>query len=140
MGVGARDADASGLQRLAQRIEHRALEFGQFVQEQYAEVGKADLSRPHPQPAADQRRHRCAMVRGPERPPPADPAAIQLAGNRHHRNFQRFGRLQRRQDAGQAGGEQRFAGSGRAAHQQIMPTRGGDLQRTLGDLLPFHLH
>ena len=61
--VGARDADRPGLERLAQRIEHRALEFGQFVEEQHAEMRQADLARPHAQPAADQRRHRRRMMR-----------------------------------------------------------------------------
>ena len=36
MRIGARYVDLAGLERLAQRIEHRALEFGQFVEEQHA--------------------------------------------------------------------------------------------------------
>ena len=48
VGVGAGDVDLAGLERLAQRIEHRALEFGQFVEEQHAEMGEADLARAAP--------------------------------------------------------------------------------------------
>ena len=66
--VGAGDADVAGLQRLAERIQHRALELGEFVEEQHAEVREADLAGPDAEPAADQRRHRRAMVRRAERP------------------------------------------------------------------------
>ena len=140
VGVGAGDADAAGLQRLAERIEHRPLEFGQFVEEQHAEMREADLAGAHAQAAADQRRHRRAVVRRAERPAAADPAAVQLARDRSdHRHFERFGRLQRRQDARQAGGEQRLSRARRAAHQQIVPARGRDLERALGDFLAFDL-
>jgi hypothetical protein len=46
VGVGTGDADLAGFERLAERIEHLALEFGQFVEEQDAEVRQADLARP----------------------------------------------------------------------------------------------
>src|SRR3546814_14584262 len=39
VGVGARDADLARLERLAQRIEHPALEFGKLSQEQ--QIGSA---------------------------------------------------------------------------------------------------
>ena len=91
MGVGAGDADAAGLERLAQRIEHRPLEFGQLVEEQHAQMREADLARAHPQPAADQRRHRRRVMRRAERAAAADLAAAQLARDRgDHRHFERF--------------------------------------------------
>src|SRR5690606_7271934 len=62
MGVGARDADFARLQRLAQRIEHAALEFGKLVEEEDAEMREADLARAHAQPAADERGHRRRMM------------------------------------------------------------------------------
>ena len=140
VGVGAGDADAAGLERLAKRIEHRALEFGKLVEEQDAEVREADLARADAQAAADQRRHRRAVVRRPERPPAPDLAAAELARDRgDHRHFERFGRLQRRQDARKAGGEQRLARARRAAHQQIVSAGGGDLERALGDFLALDL-
>ena len=70
--VGTGDADVAGFQRLAQRIEHRTLEFRQFVEEQHAKMRQADLARPHLEPAADQRRHRCAVMRRAEGPSAAD--------------------------------------------------------------------
>ena len=108
VGVGAGDADLAGLERLAQRIEHRALEFGQLVEEQHAEMGEADLARPHPQPAADQRRHRGAVVRRAERPARGSAARLELAGDAgDHRHFERLGRRQRR--AGCRAGRRRAA-------------------------------
>ena len=130
----------AGLERLAQRIEHRPLELGQLVEEQHAEMREADLARPDAQAAADQRRHRRAVVRRAERPAAADLAAAELARDRRdHRHFERLGRLQRRQDARQAGGEQRLARARRPAHQQIVPAGRGDLERALGDFLPLDL-
>ena len=70
MGIGAGDIDLPGLERLAQRIEHRVLEFGQFVEEQHAQMRKADLARAHLQSAAGERCHARRMVRGAERARP----------------------------------------------------------------------
>ena len=95
MGVGARDLDRAGLERLAQAVEHRALEFGQLVEEQHSEMGEADLARPRLEAAADERRHRRAVMRRPERPRPGEPPTLQRAGDaRHHRHFQRLGGCQ----------------------------------------------
>jgi uncharacterized protein YeaO (DUF488 family) len=91
VAVGARHRDLAGLQRLAQRIEHRALEFGQFVEKQHAEMREADLARANLEPAAHQRRHRGRVMRRAERPC-ARQAAI-LEQPRHagdHRDFERF--------------------------------------------------
>ena len=78
------------------------------------------------------------MMRRPERPLAPDLAAAELARDRRdHRHFERLGRLKRRENPGQAGGEQRLTGAGRAAHQQIVATGGRDLERSLGDFLPL---
>ncbi len=138
--VGARDGDPARLDRLAQGVEHRAAEFGELVEEQYAEVGQADLAWPHAQAATGERRHRGRMVRAAERARADQPAAGQLARDaRHHRHLERLGRRQLGEDAGQAGGEQRLARAGRAYHQQIMATSRRDLERALGDLLALDL-
>src|SRR6478736_9554738 len=106
MGVGAGDANASGLERLAERIEHRLLELGKLVEKQYAKVREADLARPHTQPAADERGHGGTVMRRPERPLPPDLAVAELAGDRSdHRHFERLRRLEGRQDPWKAGGE-----------------------------------
>ncbi len=70
----------------------------------------------------------------------ADPASVERSGNRlDHRDFERFLRRERRQNARKAAGHQRLAGAGRANHQEIMPAGRGDLQCALRRLLPFDL-
>ncbi len=140
MGIGARDGDFAGLQRLAQGIEHRALEFGQLVEEQHAEVRQADFAGAHFQPAAGQRRHRGGVVRAAERAGAADAAFHQRARDRcHHRDFERFGRCQFGQDPGQAAGEQRFASAWRSDHQQVVAPGSGNFEGALGGFLAFDL-
>jgi hypothetical protein len=66
MGIGAGDHDRAGLDRLAQRVEHGAGKFGEFVEEEDAVVGKADLARLRA-PARRRRwrpSRRCDAVRG----------------------------------------------------------------------------
>ena len=136
MRVGAGDADAAGLQRLAQRFERGAVELRQLVEEQHALMRQADLAGPRAQAAADQRRQRGRMMRVAERPLAQQPAAAQPAGDRmDHADFERLGRFERRQDAGQPRRQHRLAGAGRADHQQIVPAGGGDFERALGALL-----
>lgn len=45
MRIGARDLDLVRLERLAQRVEHGALEFRELVHEQHAEMCDADFAR-----------------------------------------------------------------------------------------------
>jgi hypothetical protein len=47
----------------------------------------------------------------------------------------RFGRLQRRQDAGKPRGEHRFAGAGRADHEKVVSAGRSDFERALGAFL-----
>ena len=88
-----------------------------------------DLARPGAQAAADQRRQRGRMMRIAERAAALQLAVRELAGERvDHADLERLGRIERRQDAGQARGQHRLAGAGRADHQQIVPAGGGDLR------------
>jgi len=120
MRIGPRDIDFARLQRLPQAVENRALEFGQFVEKQHAQMREADLSGPHFEPAAGQRRHARRMVRRTERPRAADAPAFEQAGDRlDHAHLQRLRRGKRREDARQARGEQALARTRRAAHQQV---------------------
>jgi hypothetical protein len=65
MRVGARDHGTARLDRLPQRIENGPRELRQLVEEENAEMGKADLARLHVQTAADQRCHRrCGARKG----------------------------------------------------------------------------
>ena len=117
-------------------FEHLRGEFRHLVEEQHAVMRQRDFARPRAQAAADQRRHRGGMMRRTERPPVGERAAFDLAGDRSdHRDFEQFGRQQRRQDRGQPRRQHRFAGAGRADHQQVMAAGGGDFERALGALL-----
>ena len=136
VGVGARDRDPAGLERLAQGFQGGARKFRKFVHEQYAQVGERDFAGAHPQAAADQGRQRGRVVRVAERPLAQQPAVRELAGDRvDHGNLERLGRGERRQDAGQALGEHGLAGAGRADHQQVVTAGRGHLERPLGGLL-----
>ena len=138
--VLARATYIAGLEGLPKRIQNSALEFGQLVEEEDAEVGEADLARAHAKAATDQSGHRGAMVRRSERTSAHHLAALELSSHRRdHRDFERLGRLKRRQDPGQAGREKRLPCARRSAHQQIVPARGRDLERALGDFLSLHL-
>ena len=134
--IGARDRDLAGLERLAQRVERLRLEFRQLVEEQHAVMGERDFARPRVQAAADQRRHAGGVMRCAERPPVGERAAFDLAGDRgDHRDFEQFGRRQRRQDRGQPRRQHRFAGAGRSDHEQIVAAGRGDFERALGAFL-----
>ena len=95
-----------------------------------------DFARSRMQAAADQRRHAGGMMRRAERPPVGQRAAFDLAGDRgDHRDFEEFGRRQRRQDRGQPRRQHRFAGARRADHQQVVAAGRGDFERALGAFL-----
>lgn len=134
--VGARHGDLAVLQRLPQRIQHARIEFGQLVEKQHALMRQRDLAGLGAHAAAGERGHAGGMVRRAERPPRRQRAAFDLAGDgRDHRDLEQLARRQRRQDRGQPRRQHRFAGAGRADHEQVMPAGGRDLQRPLGALL-----
>ena len=136
--IGAGDHAIAGLHRLAQRIEHLRIEFGQLIQKQHAVMGKRNLARSGADAAADHGRHGGGMMRRAERPAIRQSPFRQLAADRgDHRHFQQFARHQRRQDRRQPRGQHRLAGTGRADHQQIVATGSGHFERPLGGLLPL---
>ncbi len=59
----------------------------------------------------------------------------QSGGGVDHRDGQRLGPVERREQARQSLGEHRLARPGRADHQQVVAAGGGDLQRPPGDRL-----
>ncbi len=130
--IGPRNRHLAGLQRLAQRIERLRRKLRKLVQEQHAMMGERHFARPRMQAAADQRRHAGGVMRRAERPPVGQRAAFDLAGDRgDHGHFEKLGRRQRRQDRGQPRRQHRFAGAGRADHQEIVAAGGGDFERAV---------
>ena len=139
MAVRARNADFACFKRLPQTIEHSALKFGQFVQKQHAQMRKAYFARPNAQPATDQRRHGCAVVRRSKWPCAHQPATLQGPCNRcNHRHFQRFSGRQFGQYARHARRQKRLSRTRRTHHAQIVTTGSRDLKRALGCFLPLH--
>ena len=102
-------------------FERLRLELRQLVEEQHALMGERDFARPRMQPAADQSRHAGGMMRCAERTPVGQRAAFDLASDgSDHRNFEQFGRRQRRQDRRQPRRQHRFARAGRPDHQHVI--------------------
>jgi len=67
-----------------------------------------------------------------------DPPVLQQPGDRmEHRDLQRFGGRERRQQAGQATRKHRLARARRADQQKIMATRRGHFERPAGGFLAF---
>jgi len=134
---GPADGHLAFLERLAQDLERLAIELGHLVEEEDALVGQADLARLGRAAAADQAGVADGVVRGAERPH----GHQRLAGlqEAHHavdaRGLQALGGGQRRQDGRQSLCQQGFARAGRADHQYIMGTCGGDEQGPLGVVL-----
>jgi len=129
----------AGFERFAQRLEYAPLELRQLVEEQHAVVGERDLARAWIRAAADQRGGRGRMVRrliGTPLPVLDAEAAVQGMDGC---GLQRFLVLHRRQQAGEARGEHRLAGAGRAGHQQAVAAGRGDFQRALGLRLALHV-
>ena len=89
--LGAGDADAAGLERLAERFERGAVELGEFIQEEDPLMRERNLARPGARPAADQCRERGRMMRVAERPLARQSAAAQPARYRlDHAELQRL--------------------------------------------------
>ena len=98
----------------------------------------ADLARPRPRAAADQRRHAGRMMRRAERPRPSPMrAARQLAGEAAAPcdTSSISAGVERRQDRRQPPRQHRLAGARRPDHQEVVAAGGGDLERALGGLL-----
>ena len=136
MGVRPRHHDLARFQRLAQGFEDGAGKLGQFVHEQHAVMGEADLSGLGPSAAAHDGGHGRGVVGVAERRLARDAAVGQHPRQGlDHRGFQRLGRRQFRHQPRKARGQHRLAGPRRPHHQQVVPPRRRDLQRTLGAFL-----
>ena len=124
VGGGPRDGGSAGFDGLAQRLQRLAGEFRQLVQEQHAPMRQADLAGPCAGAAAGQCRLAGRMMRLAIGRPLHQPPALHQPGDRvDHAHFERLGRRQIRQQAGQPAGEHGFARAGRADQQQVMRHR-----------------
>ena len=140
VALGTGDADATSLNRLAQRFECRPVELRQLVEEQDALVGEGDFARPGTRPAADERRQRGGMVGIAERSLARQLTAAQPARDRlDHAELERLGGFERRQDPGKPRRQHRLARSRRPDHQQIVAPGSGDLESALGAFLALHV-
>ena len=139
---GAGDAERAIFQRLAEHFENVARKLREFVEEEHAVVRQADFAGTrHAGAAADQAGVGDGVVRRAER------ALVQQSGARPERagdavDFGGFDGLfegEGRQDAGEALGEHGLAGAGRADHQDVVDSGGGDFEGALGHGLAAHV-
>src|SRR5258708_2292011 len=120
----ARNADFPGLQRFTQHFEHIAIEFRQFVEEQYAVHRHRDFARPRITATAHQGHRRRSVVRGTVRTTlPVAHIESRTAERLHSRGRQRFFFGHRRQDAGKALRDHGLAGSRRPGHLHAVDAR-----------------
>ena len=116
--------------------------FRQFVQEQHAVVRQAHFARPRrARSSADQSRVRHRMMRRAERPVLQQPHALRQRSRDavHLGRLQRFGKRQRRQDAGDSLRQHRLARPRRPDQKHVMIPRGRDFDRALRRHLPAHV-
>ncbi len=124
----AGDGDESVFEGLAYHFEDMAGEFGEFIEEEDAEVREGEFSGAWVCAAANEGGAGCTMVGhsyGAGRKKRV--VLSQKADGRvDSRGFERFGQGKRGQDGRKSLGEHCFACAGRAYHHYIVGTRGGD--------------
>ena len=109
----SRDRHRAVLDRLPQRLEARARELTELVEEEHAVMGEGDLPRSRRRTAADQPGRRDRVMRGPERPRGQRSVGGGTPGDAGDLgDLDRLRQLQRRQDRGQAPGRQRLPAPG----------------------------
>lgn len=135
---GPRDDHMSGFQRLAQCVQDACAAFCRLVQKKYAVVSQRyGPGARQSAAAAYEGRHgrgvvRCAVGRA------CDEWLSRREGAGHRMDggdLQRFLGRQGRQQPGEAFGEHRLAGSGRAFEEDVVASCGGHLQGTAGAVL-----
>ncbi len=134
----ARDGDHAVLERLPERLEHRARELGQLVEQQDPAMRERDLTRARARASADDGGRRRAVVRSAERRHGDQRARRreQPADRVDPRHLERLLAPKRRQDPRQPAREHRLARAGRPLEQEVVRARRGDLERTASPLLP----
>ena len=109
---------------LTQHFEDVTGEFRQFVQEQDAVMGQADLSRPRDRSAPDQAGGRNAVMGCAERPLFHEAVVVreQTGTGVDPRRFQALFECHRRDHRRDPSREHRLAGTGRTDHQNVVDT------------------
>ena len=128
----AGDRDDAVLERLAQRLEHRARELRQLVEQQDAAVRERDLAGPRARSASDHRGSRRAVVRRAKRRD-GDERPFRGKQPRHGvdaRHLQRLLAHERRQDPWQPPREHRLARSRWPLQEQVVGAGRRDLERS----------
>ena len=137
---GATDGDLAVLEGLAQHLEDILLELGKLVEEEDAVVGEGDLARFGDGAAADQTGIGDGVVGGTKGAGGDQRRAV----GEEPGDGMDFGCLEGfveglgRQNPRHAAGEHGLAAAWRTDHQQIMGTRGGNLEGALDVLLAAH--
>ena len=141
VSLHAGDCDRPVLKRLPQRLEGRAVELRELVQEEDAAVRERRLAGTRPRTSADDGRRRRGVVRGAERGPVDErPAGGEQAGNRVNTGYlERLLERQLREDPWQPSGEHRFSRPGRARHQKVVPARRRQLESASSAFLAAHV-
>ncbi len=128
--LAAHDRHVPVLQRLAQRLESRAVELRQLVEEEDAVVREARLARPRQRSSADEPGGGDRVVRRPERALPYQSVAVVAPDDAVDAGHgDRLVGCQRGEDRRHATGEHRLAGAGRSGQQDVVASGGGDRQR-----------
>jgi hypothetical protein len=123
------DHHVAVLQRLAKRIEARALEFRQLVQEEHAMMSVACFTRARWPSAADQPGRRDRVVGRAERKRRDQTPCMRAGDAVDPRDLDRLCSRQLGKDRWEPAGEHRLAGARGALEQQMVSARRGDLER-----------
>src|SRR4051794_15724538 len=114
-------------------------ELGQLIHEQDSPMRKRDLARPWNVAAADETGRRDRVMGSAKRPLLHQPTVVHPDNGLDPSDLDRVVELRRRQDRWDATGKHRLAGTGRADHQDVVATGGGDLERPLRVLLSAYV-
>ena len=129
----ARNAHQALFERLAQHVEHAAIELRGLVEKQHPVMCEADLARARLCAATHEGHVRDRVVGRPEGTRGHEPLAGEQARHRvDGGHLERLLERQGRQDAREAPRQQRLARTRRPAHQHVMPPGGGNLERAAG--------
>ena len=138
---GVSDANNAFLEGLSQNLQRPATKLGYLVQEEYAVVSEADLTRPRFHPTPDQRHIGRRVMRGAERPRREQPAVVlnQTDDGMNGRGLDRFIEGRGGEESRQPLHHHGLPGARRPNQEQVVTTRGRDFKRTTCKTLPLDI-